>query len=76
MTKSLRKEITVRSNTLSTMYDKNFMDGITFRSKMKNTCNKKRTHESLSGRKKQPNFFVKLLRKRKKDYFSDLNIKN
>ena len=49
---------------------------ITVRSKTKNTCNKKPTHENLRSCKKQPNFFIRLLQQMKKNYLSDLNIKD
>ena len=46
------------------------------RSKLKNKYNKNRTEENWDSYKKQRNFCVNLLRKTKKDYFNDLNIKN
>ena len=49
---------------------------IMVRSKLKNKYNKNRTEENWDSYKKQRNFCVNLLRKTKKDYFSDLNIKN
>ena len=49
---------------------------IMVRSKLKNKYNKNRTGENWDSYKKQRNFCVNLLRKTKKDYFSDLNIKN
>ena len=49
---------------------------ITVRSKLKNKYNKNRTEENWDSCKKQRNSCVNLLRKTKKDYFNDLNIKN
>ena len=49
---------------------------IMVRSKLKNKYNKNRTEENWDSYKKQRNFCVNLLRKTKKDYFNDLNIKN
>ena len=49
---------------------------IMVRSKLKNKYNKNRTEENWGIYKKQRNFCVNLLRKTKKDYFNDLNIKN
>ena len=46
------------------------------RSKLKNKYNKNRTGENWDRYKKQRNFWVNLLRKAKKNYFNDLNIKN
>ena len=46
------------------------------RCKLKNKYNKNRTGENWDSYKKQRNFCVNLLRKTKKDYFNDLNIKN
>ena len=46
------------------------------RPKLKNKYNKHRTEENWNSYKKQRNFCVNLLRKTKKDYFNDLNIKN
>ena len=48
---------------------------IMVRSKLKNKYNKNRT-ENWDSYKKQRNFCVNLLKKTKKDYFNDLNIKN
>ena len=48
---------------------------IIVRSKLKNKYNKIRTEENWGSYKKQRNFFVNLLRKTKKDYFNDSNIK-
>ena len=45
-------------------------------SKLKKKYNKNRTEENWDNYKKQKNFCVNLLRKIKKDYFNDLNIKN
>ena len=49
---------------------------IMVRSKLKNKYNKNRTEENWDSYKKQRNFCVSLLRKTKKDYFNNLNIKN
>ena len=49
---------------------------IMVRSKLKNKYNINRTEENWDSYKKQRNFCVNLLRKTKKDYFNDLNIKN
>ena len=49
---------------------------IMVRSKLNNKCNKNRTGENWDSYKKQRNFCVSLLRETKKNYFSDLNIKN
>ena len=49
---------------------------IMVRSKLKNKYNKIRTEENWDSYKKQGNFCANLLRKPKKDYFSDLDIKN
>ena len=49
---------------------------IMVRSKLKNKYNKNRTEENWDSYKKQRNFCLNLLRKTKKDYFSDLDIKN
>ena len=49
---------------------------IMVRSKLKNKYNKNRTGENWHSYKKQRNFCVNLLRKTKKDYLNDLNIKN
>ena len=49
---------------------------IMVRSKLKNKYKKSRTGENWNSYKKQRNFRVNLLRKTKKEYFSDLNVKN
>ena len=49
---------------------------IMVRSKLKNKYNKNRTGKNWKSYKKQRNLCVSLLRKTKKDYFNDLNIKN
>ena len=49
---------------------------IMVRSKLKNKYNKNRTGENWDSYKKQRNFCVNLLRKTKKYYFNDLNVKN
>ena len=46
------------------------------RSEFKNICNKKRTDDNWASYKKQKNFCVHLLRKTKKDYFQNLNIRD
>ena len=49
---------------------------IMVRSKLENKYNKSRTEENWVSYKKQRNFCVNLLRKTKKDYFNNLDIKN
>ena len=49
---------------------------IIVRAKLKNKYNKNRTGENWDSDKKQKDFCVNLLRKTKKNYFNDLNIKN
>ena len=46
------------------------------RHKLKNKYNENKTGEKWDRYKKQRTFCVSLLRKTKKDYFNDLNIKN
>ena len=55
---------------------KSLRKAITLSSKMKNTNNKKSIQESLNSYKKQQTSCVDLLRKMKKYYFSNLNIKD
>ena len=55
---------------------KSLRKAITLSSKMKNTNNKKSIQESLNSYKKQRTSCVDLLRKMKKYYFSNLNIKD
>ena len=55
---------------------KAFRKAIMVRFKLKNNYSKNRTGENWDSYKKQRNFCVNLLRKTKKDYFSDLNIKS
>ena len=49
---------------------------IMVRSKLKNKYHKNKAEENWDSYKKQRNFSVNLLRKTRKDYFNDLNIKN
>ena len=49
---------------------------ITKRSRLKNLLNKQRTHENWVNYKMQRNQCVNLLRKTKKNYFTNLNIKD
>ena len=49
---------------------------ITHRSKLKNIYNKKKTDVNWANYKKQRNFCVMLLRKTKKEYFQNLNVKD
>ena len=49
---------------------------IMVRSNLKNKYNKNRTGKNWSNYKKQRNFCVILLRKTKKGYFNNLNLKN
>ena len=49
---------------------------IMVRFKLKNKCNKSKTEENWDSYKKQRNVCVNLLRKTKKDYLNDLNVKN
>ena len=49
---------------------------IMHRSKLKNVYNKKRTDVNWANYKKQRNFCVTLLRRTKKEYFQNLNVKN
>ena len=55
---------------------KTLRKAIMVRSKLKNKYNKNRIGENWDSYKTQRKFSVNLLRKTKKDYFSDLNIKN
>ena len=49
---------------------------IMHRSKLKNIYNKKRTDVNWANYKKQRNFCVTLLRRTKKEYFQNLNVKD
>ena len=49
---------------------------IMHRSKLKNTYNKKRTVVNWANYKKKLNFCVTLLRRTKKDYYQNLNVKD
>ena len=55
---------------------KSLRKAVMIRTKMKNNYNKKHTQESLNSNKKQQNFCINLLRKTKKDYISNLNMKD
>ena len=55
---------------------KAFRKAIMVRFKLKNKYSKNRTEENWDSYKKQRNFCVNLLRKTRKEYFNDLNIKN
>ena len=53
---------------------KKLRKGIMKRSKLKNNFNKNRNHENWCKYKTQRNYCVNLLRKSKKQYFSNINI--
>ena len=44
--------------------------------RLKNICNNKRSYDNWDKYTKQRNFFVKLLRKTKQDYFNNIDIKS
>ena len=55
---------------------KTLRKAIMHRSKLKNIYNKKRTNDNWANYAKQRNYCVNLLRKTKKDYFHNLNIRD
>ena len=55
---------------------KTLRKAIIHRSKLKNVYNKKRTDVNWASYKKQRNFCVTLLRRTKKEYFQNLNVKD
>ena len=58
----------------SAFMTKNLRKEIMKRSKLKNNFNKNRNHENWCKYKTQRNYCVNLLRKSKKQYFSNINI--
>ena len=67
------KEKFVRSNS-SPFMNKELSKAIMKRSKLRNVYNKFPTNENMTIYKKQRNLCVKLSKKTKRDYFSNLNI--
>ena len=65
----------IRANDGAFM-NKELRKAIMHRSKLRNICNKTKTEENLIAYKKQRNKCVKLLRKRKRDYFRNLDPKD
>ena len=55
---------------------KQLRKAIMHRSRLKNVFNKSRTPKTWDSYKKQRNFFVNLLRKTKKEYFENINVKD
>ena len=55
---------------------KSLRKAIMLRSRLKNNLNKQRSDENWDNYKKQMNFSVKLPRKTKEKYFSDINVKS
>ena len=66
----------VKKNNHNPFMTKALRKAIMVRSKLKNKYNKIRTEENWGSYQKQRNFCVNLLRKTKKYYFNDLDIKN
>ena len=55
---------------------KQLRKAIMHRSRLKNVFNKNRTTKTYDSNKKQHNFSVNLLRKTKKEYFENINVKD
>ena len=55
---------------------KQLRKAIMHRSRLKNVFNKNRTPKTWDSYKKQRNFCVNLLRKTKKEYFENINVKD